>query len=81
MQQLLLRTLLAIAASEDWKVEQGDIKTTFLYVELDEDIYTKKPDGSMHKLQRAIYGLKQAGRQWHKKFSKSLIDLGFPVAS
>ncbi|CAI7878657.1 unnamed protein product, partial [Closterium sp. NIES-54] len=40
-----LRLLLAAAAVCGWKVEQMDVKTTFLYGVVDEEIYMKQPEG------------------------------------
>lgn len=50
-----------------------DAVTAFLQGDLDEEIFLDQPecftDGSnkVCKPNRAIYGLKQAGRQWNKK--------------
>jgi hypothetical protein len=49
-----------------------DVKTTFLYGELEEEIYLKQPEGfavkgqeqKVFRLKKAIYGLKQASRAW-----------------
>ena len=76
MKQSLLRSVLAEANHEDWDIDQVDIKTAFLYGELDEELYLKLPDGSIRKLERALYGLKQAGRQWYSRFNKSLEAFG-----
>ena len=76
MKQSLLRAVLAEANNADWDIEQIDIKTAFLYGEIDEEIYLKLPDGNMHLLERALYGLKQAGRQWYHRFNKSLEGFG-----
>ena len=76
MKQSLLRAVLAEACNYNWEIEQVDIKTAFLYGELDETIYLKLPDGTLHQLQRAIYGLKQAGRQWYSRFNTSLERFG-----
>ena len=62
--------LLAVTASLDYEIWQMDIKTTFLNDSLEEDIYMQQPErfiarGQEHmacKLQRSIYGLKQASR-------------------
>ncbi|KDR64931.1 hypothetical protein GALMADRAFT_82511, partial [Galerina marginata CBS 339.88] len=65
-----VRTILALAALENWKVESLDVVTAFLYGKLDEELYMEQPEGftvpgQPHKvlrLLRAIYGLKQAAR-------------------
>lgn len=63
-----IRFLLTHATLEDWEIEALDIKTAFLYGELDEEIYMEQPEGFVKKgqeghvcrLKKAIYGLKQA---------------------
>uniref|UniRef100_A0A0W0G0F0 Reverse transcriptase Ty1/copia-type domain-containing protein n=1 Tax=Moniliophthora roreri TaxID=221103 RepID=A0A0W0G0F0_MONRR len=37
--------LLALAALEDWDIQALDIKTAFLYGELDKEIYMEQPQG------------------------------------
>nr|GFB72470.1 retrotransposon protein, putative, Ty1-copia subclass [Tanacetum cinerariifolium] len=62
------------------KIWQMDVKTAFLNGCLDEGIYMEQPEGYVDpkypngvcKLQRAIYGLKQASRQWNKRFDKEI---------
>ncbi|CAI7838291.1 unnamed protein product [Closterium sp. NIES-53] len=62
--------LLAAAAVCGWKVEQMDVKTAFLYGVVDEEIYMKQPEGyddgsgRVFRLNKAIYGLKQAPMSW-----------------
>ena len=54
-----------------------DVKTTFLNGYLEEDIYMEQPLGFMSsdsdhkvcKLQRSIYGLKQASQSWNTHFN------------
>ena len=63
-----------------------DVKTAFLYGELDEEIY-KKPEGfvlegyeqKVYKLIKSLYGLKQAPKQWHPKFDKIIMSFGFKL--
>ena len=63
-----VRLLLSIAVLEDWDIEALDVKTAFLFGELDEEIYMEQPEGFVKKgqekkvchLLKAIYGLKQA---------------------
>ena len=81
----LLRLLLAIAAHFDFDVHHIDIKSAYLNGDLDEEIYMDQPKGFTVKgkehqvclLKKAIYGLKQAGRQWHVDLSNTLEELGF----
>nr|GEW01990.1 B3 domain-containing protein At1g49475-like [Tanacetum cinerariifolium] len=73
-----IRILIAIAAYYDYEIWQMDVKTAFLNGRLDEDIYMEQPEGYVDpkypngvcKLQRAIFGLKQASRQWNKRFDE-----------
>ncbi|PKI53618.1 hypothetical protein CRG98_025986 [Punica granatum] len=65
-----IRILLAIAAYYDYEIWQMDVKTAFLNGRLLEDVYMTQPEGfvdpqsagKVGKLQRSIYGLKQASR-------------------
>ena len=40
-----IRLLLATAALENWDIEALDVKTAFLYGNLDEEIYMQQPEG------------------------------------
>lgn len=73
-----VKTVFAIASSKQWKVFQLDINNAFLHGDLDEDVYMdipfgyKLPSSSFNlvcKLQKSIYGLRQASRQWNAKLS------------
>ena len=73
-----VRILLAIAAYFDYEIWQMDVKTTFLNVNLKEDVYMIQPEGfvvhkdagKVCKLQKAIYGLKQASMSWNIRFDE-----------
>jgi hypothetical protein len=82
------KMLLAIAAAEDLEIEQMDIKTAFLYGEIDEEIYVSQPEGfddgtgRVCKLKKALYGLKQSPRIWYNTLAGFLKTLGFePLTS
>ena len=61
-----------MAALENWVAYGLDVHNTYLYSELDKEIYMEQPEGfsvpgkTSHvlRLQRALYGLKQAGLAW-----------------
>ena len=74
-----LRTLLSTAAAQDTEIHQLDIKTAFLNGDIEEEVYVQQPpgykDGSGNRtcrLQRALYGLRQAPRQWHARLQQEL---------
>jgi hypothetical protein len=77
------KALLAIAASHDLEIEQMDVKTAFLYGDIDHEIYVEQPhhmtDGTPRvcKLRKALYGLKQAPRIWYQTLTNFLRNLGF----
>ena len=76
------KALFAIAAREDWEIEQLDVKTAFLYGYLDEEVYVEMPagheeEGKVCKLNKALYGLKQAPRVWFKTLTEFLQSLGY----
>ena len=81
-----IRTVLALAARHDWEIHQVDVKSAYLYGELNEDevIYMKPPPGNIRvcddkyvlRLLRALYGLKQSGRRWYQVLRKILTELG-----
>ena len=61
-----------------------DVKITFLNGELEEEVYMIQSEGfistdesKVYKLQRSIYGLKQASRSWNIYFDKVIRIYGF----
>ncbi|GJR33300.1 retrotransposon protein, putative, ty1-copia subclass [Tanacetum coccineum] len=80
-----IRILIAIAAYYDYEIWQMDVKTAFLNGHLSEEVYMEQPEGFVNpkypnhvcKLKRSIYGLKQASRQWNKRFDDEIKKFGF----
>nr|GEW82691.1 retrovirus-related Pol polyprotein from transposon TNT 1-94 [Tanacetum cinerariifolium] len=66
-----------------------DIKTTFLYGPLKEEVYVNQPDGfidpyhldKVYRLKKGLYGLKQAPRAWYDELSTFLVSKGFSKGS
>jgi hypothetical protein len=62
-----------------------DVKTAFLNGNIDEELYMVQPEGFLDpknagkvcKLQRSVYGLKQASRGWNLCFIEVIKELGF----
>jgi len=75
-----IQILLAIVAYHDYEIWKLDVKTAFLNGNLLEDVYMTQPEGfgnlkttkKVCKLQRSIYGLKQASRSWNLHFDKTV---------
>ena len=69
-----VRLILALSALEGYYSTAVDVRNAYLYGKLDEEIYIKQPEGFIARgqenkvicLQRAHYGLKQAGLAWWK---------------
>jgi transposase InsO family protein len=83
------RAILAIAARNDWEIESFDFNGAYLNGELDdgEEIYMQPPPGyesgaagTVKRLHKSLYGLKQAGRKWYDALCRVLTDLGFEVS-
>ncbi|GJT88080.1 retrotransposon protein, putative, ty1-copia subclass, partial [Tanacetum coccineum] len=80
-----IRILIAIAAFYDYEIWQMDVKNAFLNGYLSEEAYMEQPEGFVNpkypkrvcKLKRSIYGLKQASRQWNKRFDDEIKKFGF----
>ena len=67
---------------------QLDVKNTFLYGDLLEEVFMKQPPGYVAqgetrvcKLKKTIYGLKQSPRAWFNKFNKVAMQFDFQMCN
>lgn len=78
-----IRLILSLTASKKMKLMTFDVKTAFLYGNLEENIYMYQPEGfddntgRVCKLKKSLYGLKQSPKNWNDKFSNFLLSIGF----
>jgi len=80
-----IRVVLGMVTSMNLKIEQLDVKTSFLHGDLEEEIYMEHLEGSkvkdkenlVCKLRKSLYGLKQTPRQWYKKFETFMDEQGY----
>ncbi|GKA02223.1 retrovirus-related pol polyprotein from transposon TNT 1-94 [Tanacetum coccineum] len=85
----VVRLFIAHATHKSFIVYQMDVKTTFLYGPLKEEVYVHQPDrfvdpyhpDKVYRLKKALYGLKQAPKAWYDELSKFLISKGFSKGS
>lgn len=82
-----VRVVLAVANEQRMAVHQMDVKTAFLNGHLEEEIYMTQPEGFERgkqlvcRLNRSLYGLKQASRAWNARFHSFVERLGFRRSS
>ena len=70
------RILCSIAAVHDLELFQLDVKTAFLYGDLDDELYVEQPEGFttlgtdhlICRLKKPLYDLVQSARKWNEKF-------------
>ena len=79
-----IRSVLAIAATKNWSLHQLDVTNAFLHGDLHEEIYIIPPPGYCKQretrvchLQKSLYRLKQAYRNWFFKISSVFLAASF----
>lgn len=75
------RLTLTIIAAHSWILNSLDVKTAFLQGEkIERELYVKPPKEAntdkIWRLNKTVYGLKDASRSWYMKLRNELIKLG-----
>jgi hypothetical protein len=81
-----VRTVLSIAVSRDWPIQQLNVKNAFLHDTLTETVYCSQPIGFADpahpdlvcRLKTSLYGLKQAWGAWYSQFTFFCSHRGLP---
>ena len=82
--------VLGNATQQNWEIHQVDVKSAYLNVPLEEEVYMVPPAGLLKpgqgqlvcKLKKALYGLKQAGCKWQKTLTAAMMnDLDFKCSA
>ena len=75
-----VRLVIALSSIHNWHLHQLDANNAFLHGELQEDVYMLVPpsvktdkQNQVCKLQKSMYGLKQASRKWYERLTSTLL--------
>jgi hypothetical protein len=80
-----IKVVLTLALSHSWQMHQLDVNNAFLQGSLTEQVFMAQPPGFKNaqfpnhvcKLNKAIYGLRQAPRAWHDSLKSFINSYGF----
>jgi hypothetical protein len=82
-----VRLMLMVAAARGMTLSSLDVRQAYLHAKLDRPLYMRMPPGLPRedakgrplilRLQKSLYGLKQAGREWNRLFVAFLLEYGF----
>ncbi|CAB1106844.1 unnamed protein product [Ectocarpus sp. CCAP 1310/34] len=79
-----IKAVIAVATEGGKKLAHLDVKQAYTHAKLKEEIYLSFPEGcgsmsgKVVKTERALYGLKQSGREWGFEAADALIKLPMP---
>jgi hypothetical protein len=81
-QSASFRVLCSIAAKQQLDLQQIDVSTAFRKGDLHDEVYVRPPtclnmSTKVWRLQKALYGLRQAAKAWNDKLVTVLTTLGF----
>lgn len=80
-----IRLLLALAVKNNMHLHQIDVSSAYLNSNLQDEIYMQQPKNFIYdkspekvlRLHKAIYGLKQSGKEWNSKLDSVLRKMNF----
>jgi hypothetical protein len=79
-----MRAAIYFSLKRGWKIMQYNVKTAFLYGDLDEEIFMEQPpehaqdpDAFVCRLCKSLYGLRQAPNVWYRTLHAKLKSMEF----
>lgn len=83
-----IRIFLTLALHYSWPIHQIDVNNAFLHDTLPDSVYMSQPPGFRDPqfpdhvclLRKAIYGLRQAPREWYIALKSFLLEYGFTTS-
>ena len=85
-----MRTVLSLAATQNWELFNMDVNSAFLKPYLAEEIYVVQPQGFERtgakgeklvcRMLKCLYGLKQAPRYWNSVIDGWMVCYGFTIS-
>ncbi|KAF8750124.1 Encoded by [Rhizoctonia solani] len=86
-----LKIMVAVGTERNWEIHQMDVKTAYLHAKVNRKIYLQIPDGFPKselpsgipckelalQLNKAVYGLKQAGYLWIRHAMQVFVETSF----
>jgi hypothetical protein len=85
-----MRTVLSLAATQNWELFNMDVNSAFLNSYLAEEIYVVQPQGFERtgakgeklvcRMLKCLYGLKQAPRYWNSVIDGWMVSYGFTIS-
>ena len=83
VQKQSIRLISVFAATEKWTIHTTDISSAFLQgSKMDREVFVKPPkeaglENKLYRLNKCLYGLKDASRKWYMRLQTKLKELGF----
>ena len=75
-----IELVMAVAVQEEWPLYHLDVTQAFVQAKVDTDVFMMFPEGcpemtdAIVKLEKCIYGTKQASRQWSRLLCRTLLE-------
>jgi hypothetical protein len=85
-----IRVILALAAREDWHVDNMDVDNAYLQSPVEEEVFMRQPKGYVQhgakgrvlvcRVHKSLYGLKQSANNWYGVINGWLKKYGFKAS-